>query len=383
MARSQEHRQPAVDAPTTAASKAFDRHADAQRIEQERSQQRQTVEQNADVQRELERSGAGTRGKPEVERGRKARIVLWLVLLLACAVAHYLLRMEAFDVLGRYLAPTQRAVVGAMAACLVMALARAIEAFVIEPNCNRVTQFNLKHVVRLATWLLLALILVSVLFANWYAAAASLGLISLVLGFALQTPITSLIGWVYILVREPYRVGDRIRIGDALGDVIDVNYLDTTLWELGGEHLAGFHPSGRVIKLPNATVLKEPVYNYSWPLFPYIWNEIRFQVGYDSDLDFVAETMQEVAEDEVGEAMMARVRTYREVLARTPVDAVQVGEKPTVIFRVSDNTWLEAVVRYVVDPKESGPVKTRLLRAILQRLQAEPERVRFPKGDLR
>jgi len=30
-------------------------------------------------------------------------------------------------------------------------------------------------------------------------------------------------------VREPYRVGDRIKIGNAAGDVIDVNYLDTTL----------------------------------------------------------------------------------------------------------------------------------------------------------
>jgi small-conductance mechanosensitive channel len=26
-------------------------------------------------------------------------------------------------------------------------------------------------------------------------------------------------------------VGDRIQIGDATGDVIDVGYLDTTLWE--------------------------------------------------------------------------------------------------------------------------------------------------------
>ena len=93
--------------------------------------------------------------------------------------------------------------------------------------------------------------------------------------------------------------------------------------------------------------------------------------------------MQAIAEEEVGEAMMKRVRTYREVLARTPVDAVRVGERPAVFFRVADNTWLEAVVRYVVDPKESGPVKARMLRAMLRQLQASPNRVRFPKGDMR
>ena len=103
-------------------------------------------------------------------------------------------------------------------------------------NVNESTKAvdNLRRSLRLVVYVVLASIVVSVLFANWYAAAASLGLISLVLGFALKTPITSFIGWIYILAREPYRVGDRISIGEATGDVIDVTYLDTTLWEVGG-----------------------------------------------------------------------------------------------------------------------------------------------------
>jgi len=75
---------------------------------------------------------------------------------------------------------------------------------------------------------------------------------SLILGFALQTPITSFIGWIYILIHTPYRVGDRIRIGDATGDVIDVGYLDTTLWEFGGQYLSTDHPrqQRRFLMLP-------------------------------------------------------------------------------------------------------------------------------------
>lgn len=133
----------------------------------------------------------------------------------------------------------------------------------------------------LVVGLALTFIVVSILFVNWYTAMVSLGLISLVLGFALQTPITSFIGWIYILVRTPYRVGDRIKIGEAIGDVIDVSYLDTTLWEFGGQYLSTDHPSGRVIKLPNSSILNSPVWNYSWPLFPYIWNEIKFQLAYE------------------------------------------------------------------------------------------------------
>ncbi|HEY0728128.1 MAG TPA: mechanosensitive ion channel family protein, partial [Pyrinomonadaceae bacterium] len=129
--------------------------------------------------------------------------------------------------------------------------------------------------------------------------------------------------------------------------------------------------------------LSTPVYNYTWPLFPYIWNEIKFQIAYDSDLEFVAATMREVAEKEVGEAMMKQVTVFRELLAQTPVNQLEVQERPVVMFRVSENTWLEAIVRYLVHPKEAGRVKTRLIEDLLKELNAAPDRVLFPKGNVR
>ena len=266
---------------------------------------------------------------------------------------------------------------------LMLAAAKAIEIFAIGRIANRVSRYNLKRIFRLLAALAIVFVTISVLFVNWYTAVVSLGLISLVLGFALQMPISSFIAWIYILARAPYRVGDRIKIGDAHGDVIDVSYLDTTLWEFGGEDLWTNHPSGRVIKFPNSTVFSTPVFNYSWPLFPYVWNEIKFQLAYESDLDFVAKTMKEVVEEELGESMREKVRLYRGILSKTPVDELEVREHPAVHFRVSENTWLEAIVRYLVQPKEGGRVKTRLIKQILQRLNAEPDRVLFPKSNAR
>ncbi len=278
-------------------------------------------------------------------------------------------------------------VLKAILACVVIVIAlmalRVVDVYFVGRVENAVYQYNLKRVSRLVLWLILGFLLLTLFFQNWYTAVVSFGLLSLILGFALQTPITSFIGWVYILVREPYRVGDRIRIGTATGDVIDVNYLDTTLWEFGGEYLSTEHPSGRIIKFPNSSVLSTPVYNYTWPVFPYIWNEIKFHVAYNCDLEFVAATMKEVAELEVGEAMMKQVRVFREILAQTPVNQLEVQERPVVMFRVSENAWLEAIVRYLVHPKEAGRVKTRLIKELLTRLNAEPDRVLFPKGNVR
>jgi small-conductance mechanosensitive channel len=276
-----------------------------------------------------------------------------------------------------------RYLLGGLAVTVVLGLSRIVEVYVLGRLRNRVARFNLRRVLRLITVLVVSFIFISVLFVNWYAAVVSLGLISLILGFALQTPISSFIGWVYILTRAPYRVGDRIQIGEARGDVIDVGYLDTTLWEIGGRHLTTDHPSGRLIKFPNTNVFNTPVFNYSWPLFPYIWNEIKFQLAYDSDLKFVATTMQRITEEELGESMVEKVKVFRDLLARTPVDHLDVQERPTVLFRASENTWVEAIVRYLVHPKESGRVKTRLTQKLLTALNAAPDRVLFPKSNMR
>ena len=286
------------------------------------------------------------------------------------------LRDSLADKVRRYL-------FGAGGLIVVLTVAKAIDVYLIQRLRNPVSRFNLKRIVRLVTALVVVFIVISVLFVNWYAAVVSLGLISLILGFALQTPISSFIAWIYILARAPYRVGDRIEIGDVRGDVIDVSYLDTTLWEVGGRHLSGDHPSGRVIKFPNTNVFSTPVINYSWPLFPYIWNEIKFNIAYESDIEFVAATMQSIAEKEVGESMMDKVVLFRNLLAKTPVDHLNVKERPTVTFRVSDNTWLEATVRYLVDPKEAGQLKTRLTKKLLVELNKYPERVLFPKSNMR
>ncbi|HEY0459146.1 MAG TPA: mechanosensitive ion channel family protein [Pyrinomonadaceae bacterium] len=342
------------------------------------------LKQNEDVRRALQQTaGNKEKVKPKIEAKQKLGLGIYVLLLLGLGVFYYFQRLEILSFGEKYTLPIHRGTLAAMTIVLILAISKIVKVYLISRIHNRSAQYNLRRVLNLLVGLAVFFIVLSILFANWYTAVVSLGLLSLILGFALQTPITSFIGWIYILVKSPYQVGDRIRIGDATGDVIDVSYLDTTLWEFGGEYLSTDHPSGRIIKFPNSNVLGTSVYNYSWAVFPYIWNEIKFQIAYDSDLAFVEKVMREAAEEEVGEAMMERVRTYRELLAQTPVNQLEVREYPSVQFRVSENTWIEAIVRYLVEPRGAGRVKTRLIKKMLERLNAEPEKVKFPKGDAR
>ena len=88
----------------------------------------------------------------------------------------------------------------------------------------------------------------------------------------------------------------------------------------------------------------------------------NFRSAYDSDLEFVASVMQEVAEKEIGETMMERVRSIVSSLRRRPSTSSW-SRAAVVLFRVRDNAWLEAIVRYIVDPKKAGRTKTDLILA--------------------
>lgn len=68
---------------------------------------------------------------------------------------------------------------------------------------------------------------------------------------------------------------------------------------------------------------------------------------------------------------------------RRESDHLEVRERPSVQFRVNENTWIEAIVRYLVEPREAGRVRSRLVQKILVALNAEPDRVLFPKSNMR
>lgn len=207
------------------------------------------------------------------------------------------------------------------------------------------------------------------LFQNLYAAAVSFGLISLILGFALQAPITSFIAWIYLIFRRSYLVGDRIQIKGFRGDVVEISYLDTSILECNGDYLNNDKPSGRVIRFPNSLILREEIINYSGPEIPFIWNETPIQIAYTSDLKFVENCLIEA--------------TLRDFKTRYPELSNRNHWPPSVYFRINTYAWMEAVITYPVEPKDASGRRNRILRLALPLLNSAPEKVKFPEGTLR
>ncbi|MHB1678538.1 MAG: mechanosensitive ion channel family protein [Sulfuriferula sp.] len=358
------------DKPTTASSRQAHEHKLAQQPAVQRSLKQITVPEAA-------------RESRFAARGITASLLIYIVLIAVLGMSYLMFEFHLVP-LTRISAPfLQRSALGGLLAATLMLAEKLARMYLISRVEDDVSRYNLKRLVHFFVLILFAIIVFSTWLVNWTAGLVSVGILSIILGLALQAPLSNLFAWFYILIQSPYRIGDRIKIGECAGDVIEVGYFDTTLWEFGGEYLSSDHPSGRTIRFPNSLVLNTAVYNYSWPLFPYIWNEIKFYVAYESDLAFVTQVMTEVAREKIGEQMRQQVSIYRELLANTPVDELNVNEEPIVFFRPNENTWIEAIVRYLVHPKQTGRVKTDMIRTMLERLNEQPDRVKFPTSNNR
>lgn len=305
------------------------------------------------------------------KHGNKNSIILFSILIVLMLSIHYLMDLKFFEQWKSYISVVKRLSLSLSVVFIILLIGQIIERFIIVKAHSEGDRYNLLRITRLLTISLIVIIFVSTIYQNLYTAMVSLGLLSLVLGFALQAPISSFIAWLYIIFRQPFKVGHRIQIGEIRGDVIEVNYLDTKILECRGDYLGNDRRSGRVIYFPNSIILKQEVINYSGPQHPFMWDETAVQIAYTSDLDFVKECLLE-----------ASIKDFE---TKYPKYDVKVRRRwlPEVYFRVNKFSWLEAVISYPVEPRDTTGRRNRILTYALPMMNEHPDKVQFPKENLR
>ena len=191
------------------------------------------------------------------------------------------------------------------------------------------------------------------------------------IAFALQEVIASVAGWVAISMGGFFSPGDRIQLAGIKGDVIDVSILRTTLMEIG-EWVAGDLYTGRIVRIANSAVFKDPVFNYSGD-FPFLWDEITLPVRYGSDWT-LARTMLRRLVDEVLADYAAQVKdSWLKMVRQYRVEEANV--EPMITLRATDN-WIEFTVRYVVDYRKRRWMKDHLFTRILEEIDKSNNQIR-------
>jgi small-conductance mechanosensitive channel len=196
----------------------------------------------------------------------------------------------------------------------------------------------------------------------------AMGILGAGVAFASQEVIGSFAGYLNIVTGSLYRIGDRVRIGDVVGDVMDISILRTTVMEIG-EWVPADQYTGRIVTIANRAVFADPVFNYTQH-WRYLWDEITIPITYASDWRHAGEIMldhgrqysahlQEQARAELHDM----VRRY--LVHDTPVE-------PALYVVMTDN-WIELTLRYIVEARERRTVKGQLHQELLQHFESEPK----------
>lgn len=122
-----------------------------------------------------------------------------------------------------------------------------------------------------------------------------LGLVSAGIAIALQDPLTNLAGWLYLTVRKPFIVGDRVQIGEHAGDVIDISLFQFSLVEIG-KWVDADQSTGRILHVPNGWLFKYATCNYTKG-FNFIWNELPVTITYESNWKKAKEILTRIANE--------------------------------------------------------------------------------------
>lgn len=229
--------------------------------------------------------------------------------------------------------------------------------------------------VSISLWLIAIGIAVSAVAGDIRALLGSLGLVGLALSWSLQTPIESFTGWLQNSFQRYYRVGDRISVGEVFGDVYKIDFLTTTVWEIGAPYRQGFvqaeQPTGRLVTFPNNEILSGTVVNLTRD-FPYVWDELAIPVANESDMELAIRTIDEVASLLLRDYMETPAREYRQILKKAHL-IYEVAEKPEVYISANES-WTDIIIRYLVGARERRRWKSSLTLNVLKELNKEEYR---------
>ncbi len=198
-------------------------------------------------------------------------------------------------------------------------------------------------------------------FVGFQSLATYLGLVTAGLAIALKDLVASVAGWVFILWRKPFEVGDRLQIGDYRGDVIDIRIFKFTILEIGN-WVDADQSTGRVMHLPNSLVLSEGLINYAQG-FRFIWHEIAVLITFESDWKKAKTILKKIAEKHAAHISSDAEKRMKEASKKYFIHYTALT--PTVYTTVRDSGVL-LTIRYLIGPRGRRDSEQQIWEEVLE-----------------
>ena len=179
---------------------------------------------------------------------------------------------------------------------------------------------------------------------------AGLGIMGIIVGFALQDTLGNLASGVFILFNKPFRVGDTVNIG---GITATVEKIGIAACELNSQ-------DNIKITIPNKKIWGDTIQNFTGNKMRKIFN-LEVGISYDSDIDKAIKIVNNILKND----------------ARVLKDP-----QPEVVVKSLADSSVVLAIRPAVNAKDYWPVYFDAIKAIKQQFDKNGIKIPFPQRDI-
>ena len=214
---------------------------------------------------------------------------------------------------------------------------------------------------RTATVILALIVLSRIWFGIFESVGTFIGLLSAGLAIAFKDLLVNIGGWLFITTRKPFKIGDRVQIGDVTGDVIDIRLFQSSVIEVGN-WVDADQSTGRIIHIPNGLVFTVWQANYTEG-FEYIWDEIPVLLTFESDWKKAKNILTSIVNDKTISLTKEAQRQIKDASKKFMIFYHTLT--PIVYTSVKDSGVL-LTIRYICQVKKRRGTEEVIWEAILE-----------------
>ena len=215
--------------------------------------------------------------------------------------------------------------------------------------------------------ILLMIVLIFIWMESTNNLATYVGLLSAGVAISLKELFSNMAGWVFIIAKKSFKVGDRILIGDQKGDVIDIRVFQFSLMEVSSSE-DGEQSTGRIIDVPNYFILTYPLVNYTKG-FEYIWHEIKVLLTFESDWQGAKTLLEGIINSkkfhevtEVDSQIRNAAKRYR----------IHYNTLTPIVYTDVKESGVQLTLRYICAPKQKRTTVNIIWEEVLQMIDENP-----------
>lgn len=162
-----------------------------------------------------------------------------------------------------------------------------------------------------------------------------ISLIIAIIALAAKDLIIDIVAYFYILARKPFNIGHVIEVNEIIGELIDIDFLQFNLLEMGNLTTAKTH-TGRYVSVPNRYIFEYPFLYYNHT-YKYVFVDISILVNFD-DRDEAIKLAGKIAYEKYPQILDNYDKEDGDVF-RESMDSYGEVSKPTVRAELANNCF--------------------------------------------